>query len=195
MQITDPGAFEDFLHGKKNSYMRTVIIKPNGEIVVPDDEEFEEVSRRLNTKPGNMTIYTKGYEQQDIDEFIKQLQQSGVTMLVDVREIPISRKRGFSKTSLSEHLSRNGIKYVHLRELGCPTPIRRKLQETGDYDSCFQMHREYLRQNPLELMKLKGLARHWTACLMCFEKDPLRCHRSVIVDELLRAGGVEARHL
>ena len=193
MNITDPGAFEDFLHGKKKSYMRTVIIKPNGEIVIPDDEEFEEVSRRLNTKPGNMTIYTKGYEQQDIDEVIKQLQQSGVTMLVDVREIPISRKRGFSKTSLSEHLSRNGIKYVHLRELGCPTPIRRKLQETGDYDSCFQMHREYLRQNPLELMKLKGLARHWTACLMLRERSP-RCHRSVIVDEPF-AGGVEARHL
>lgn len=146
-------------------------------------------------KRDTVIIYTKGYEQQDIDEFIQQLQQCGVTLLVDVREMPISRRRGFSKTAINENLSRHGIRYIHLRALGCPTPIRRKLQETGDYDSCFQMYREYLRRHPEDFQNLKQIAGQETVCLMCFEKDPLKCHRSVIIDELVREGDLEACHL
>ena len=61
-----------------------------------------------------------GYEGCDLAEFIERLRLSSVTLLVDVRLNPISRKRGFSKTALSGALADAGIAYDHMRSLGNP---------------------------------------------------------------------------
>ena len=71
-------------------------------------------------------LYTFGYEGLAIDQYITRLQQVGVKTIVDVRQLPLSRKRGFSKRSFSEALEKSGIAYLHSPTLGCPkvTPIR-----------------------------------------------------------------------
>ena len=59
------------------------------------------------------TLFTLGYEQRTIEEFVRMLEDAGVGVLVDVRETPWSHKPGFSKRGLAEHLEAAGIEYVH----------------------------------------------------------------------------------
>ena len=71
-----------------------------------------------------MTIYTIGYEGIDIDDFLYLLQNHNIETVVDIRELPLSRKQGFSKNILSNHLNLKGYEYIHIPQLGCPKPIR-----------------------------------------------------------------------
>ncbi len=66
------------------------------------------------------TLYTIGYEGRAVEDFIEDLRFADVEVLVDVRELPHSRRPGFSKSKLSEHVSRAGLEYLHLRSLGSP---------------------------------------------------------------------------
>ena len=83
-------------------------------------------------------LLTIGYEGRAIDEFIARLKQFNISRLIDVREIPLSRKPGFSKTSLRERLEDEKIEYVHIKALGSPSPIRNKLKTDWDYDYFFK---------------------------------------------------------
>ena len=69
-------------------------------------------------------LYTIGYEGRDIDEFVSLLKDNRITRLIDVREIPFSRKKGFSKSRLNERLQNENIDYVHIKALGSPSEIR-----------------------------------------------------------------------
>lgn len=60
------------------------------------------------------TVYTIGYEGTDIERFVKTLTAVGVEAVADVRAVPLSRKKGFSKNSLREHLESAGIKYLSM---------------------------------------------------------------------------------
>ena len=82
-------------------------------------------------------LYTVGYEGRSIDDFVTILKSAGVTRLIDVREIPLSRKRGFSKSALKQRLDDESIAYVHYKELGSPSEIRHKLKEDWDYNYFF----------------------------------------------------------
>lgn len=66
------------------------------------------------------TIYTIGYEGTDIDRFVATLKAARIEMLVDVRALALSRKKGFSKKGLAARLDRDGVAYLHLVELGNP---------------------------------------------------------------------------
>jgi uncharacterized protein (DUF488 family) len=70
------------------------------------------------------TLFTVGYEGSKPSDLFASLQDNGITLLIDVREVPISRKPGFSKTSLSLGLDVAGIRYLHLKGLGDPKPGR-----------------------------------------------------------------------
>src|SRR5476649_1046545 len=63
-------------------------------------------------KARNMNLYTFGYEGLGVGEFIDRLRTAGVGTVVDVRELPLSRKKGFSKQSFAEALRAAGIEYV-----------------------------------------------------------------------------------
>ena len=56
-----------------------------------------------------MTLMTFGYEGLDIESFLAVLKKNGITLLVDVRELPLSRKKGFSKTALSAAAEKQGL--------------------------------------------------------------------------------------
>lgn len=141
-----------------------------------------------------MVVFTIGYEGHTPGGFVQELLAAGVEVLVDVRELPLSRKKGFSKGPLSQALEANGIGYAHWRDLGTPRPLREGLRKTGDYAAFFKGYREHLERNRPVVEALVRFAKDKPVCLMCFEKDYQLCHRSVLAAELSSAG-FEVRHL
>lgn len=129
-------------------------------------------------------LFTVGYEGRSLDELIDELRGAGVERLVDVRELPLSRRRGFSKTALSEALREAGIEYAHIRELGNPKPNRERYL-AGDVEGGAAVYRKHLNNGSrwalLELAESLGGDR---ACLLCFERNHAECHRDVIVEAL-----------
>lgn len=148
-------------------------------------------------KPAAALLFTVGYEGKTVDSFLDLLTGSAVTVLVDVRELPLSRKPGFSKTRLQKILADHGIEYVPMRSLGSPRDLREELREGGDYGTFFAGYREHLGRQDGPLATLTGLLSEQAVCLMCYEADPARCHRSAIAVELKKANGMsmEVQHL
>ncbi len=134
-------------------------------------------------------LFTIGYEGSDLDAFIARLEKSQVKRVVDVREIPFSRKPGFSKTPLRAKLEEEGIEYVHIQQLGSPKAIRNKLKDDEDYASFFQTFSTYLNDNQFAIEEAYRNVLEATCCLMCFERMPDKCHRSVVADKIRQRDG------
>jgi len=134
-------------------------------------------------------VLTIGYEGRTIDEFVSNLKSFNVTRLIDVREIPLSRKKGFSKSSLKERLESENIEYVHLRSLGSPSEIRDKVKMDSDYKYFFEAYSKYLCQNNDAFVTLYNYITTGINCIMCFERFPEKCHRSVIADKIREYDG------
>ena len=126
-----------------------------------------------------------GYERhKDHRMFARHLSDAGVERLVDVRELPISRRRGYAKTALAQAMAEVGIEYVHVKALGNPKPYR-DLYKSGRVDEGRQCYERYLLTERREaLCDLVPLLREKRAALMCVEHDPTTCHRTVIVEAL-----------
>lgn len=132
------------------------------------------------------TIYLTGYEGESTNGFVEKLQAVRVSLLIDVRERPFSRKEGFSKNALRSNLERADIKYKHFGNLGSPHQIRDGLKDNGDYLSFFREYRRYVRKQTASISKIAEVATRETVCLMCFEKNYTTCHRTIIADEILK---------
>lgn len=129
-------------------------------------------------------LRTIGYEGRSIDSFLADLQAAAVDIVVDVRELPLSRRPGFSKTSLAAQLATVGIEYVHARSLGSPRAVRRRLREDGDYDAFFEAYAQHLDGQEEALEEVASLVATARICLMCYEAEPERCHRSLLASRL-----------
>lgn len=142
-------------------------------------------------------LCTIGYEGMQLTEFLGILREHGVQYLVDVRELPISRKQGFAKSALKSALDRFGIGYGHFRVLGSPTLLRHQVRKDRDYNSFFRGMHNHL-SHPLASRALDDViefARERSTCLMCFCADWERCHRRCVVEAILRRGYFEMQHL
>lgn len=132
-----------------------------------------------------MRIYTIGYEAWGFDLWVDALHEHGVRTVVDVRELPLSRRPGWSKTALGQRLAENGIGYVHMRALGTPGPLRHGLKDGSlpwaEFEPQFL---GLLEDRGEDLDALRALARQQPVALMCWEEDPARCHRSLVVRAL-----------
>jgi uncharacterized protein (DUF488 family) len=130
-------------------------------------------------------IYTIGYEGTDIERFIRTLKIVGIEQLVDVRAVPLSRKKGFSKNGLRQQLEAEGIRYVHLAGLGDPKPGR-DAAKAQRYDEFRRIYGEHLNgaEAKAEIGILRNLIGTHSTCLMCFERNPAECHRSIVAAEL-----------
>jgi uncharacterized protein (DUF488 family) len=140
-------------------------------------------------KRSTQQLYTIGYAGHTLETFIQALQTRGISLLLDIRMTPISRKKGFSKTALSQAVTSAGMSYQHLRALGSPKELRQRLSAEGDYEAFFTAFRAYLgsQQNDLELAA--ALASAQPVCLMCVEQCPDECHRSVVAEAIAQAIG------
>jgi len=140
-------------------------------------------------------LYTFGYEGLDINSFISRLQTVGVASIVDVRELPLSRKKGFSKTALAEYLKQAGIGYFHVPALGCPKPVRNRYREDGDWRAYTRDFQAYLATQEASVKQLAKFARSSAVCLICYEADFNFCHRTYVARAAMRAGGPQVLHI
>ena len=130
-----------------------------------------------------MTIYTIGYEGATLAEFLATLRRAGVTRVIDVRALPLSRRPGFSKTPLSGALKEVGIDYVHLKALG--TPKRgRDAAKKGDVATLTAVYDEQLAlpEAQVAAARMLELAAERPSALLCFERDPCHCHRTLLLE-------------
>jgi hypothetical protein len=155
-----------------------------------------EEARPKTQAPGVCTI---GYEGRTLESYLNQLLHAGVTLLCDVRRNPLSRKYGFSKSTLSKGCEGVGIRYAHLPELGIPSDQRQSLKTQADYDALFAWYeRKSLPRQDAAL----ACIRNWVlegarVALTCYERFPEQCHRHCVSDALHGAFGetFAPRHL
>lgn len=127
-----------------------------------------------------------GYEGRSLDELLEVLAEHHVDVVADVRLTPMSRKPGLSKTKLAAALAGQGVDYVHLRLLGNPKENREPFW-TGEVASGVARYRELLGEPAVSVAidDLVTLASGQRVAVLCFERDHGRCHRQVVVDEVL----------
>lgn len=130
-----------------------------------------------------MKIYTIGYEATTMAAFIVALSGAGVERVIDVRALPLSRRPGFSKTALAASLAEAGIDYVHLKALG--TPKRgRDAAKKGDVATLEAVYAEQLvlPEAQAQTAQMLALAAEKPSALLCFERDPRHCHRTLLLE-------------
>ncbi|HEX4693512.1 DUF488 domain-containing protein [Sphingomonas sp.] len=131
-----------------------------------------------------MTIYTIGYEATTMDAFLAALKAAGVERVIDVRALPLSRRPGFSKNSLAATLKDAGIEYIHLKALGTPKPGRDAAKK-GDWRTMEAVYagQLHLPEAQAEAARMRDLAAEKPSALLCFERDPQHCHRTMLLRE------------
>jgi uncharacterized protein (DUF488 family) len=141
-----------------------------------------------------MRIFTIGYEGTTVPEFIAALQKAGVERVIDVRALPLSRRPGFSKSPLRAALEEADIEYVHLKALGTPAEGRTAAR-AGRHAA---LERIYAGQLELpeaiaQSAQMLDLAREKPSALLCMEREPEHCHRTLLLNAV--APDAEVSHL
>lgn len=143
--------------------------------------------------PTNHQIFTVGHSTHSAEQFLGLLQDHSVKAVADVRSSPYSRfNPQFNRESLKRFLNGNGVHYVFLgRELGA----------RSEDESCYESGRvQYGRLAQTELFG-RGIDRviqghaQFNIALMCSEKEPLECHRSLLVAKALTERGLPVSHI
>jgi uncharacterized protein (DUF488 family) len=151
------------------------------------DRARVEAAQPVKRGPGLVTI---GYEGKSLEAYLNLLLQDSVTLLCDVRRNPLSRKYGFSKSTLKNACENVGLCYEHLPELGIASEERRELNTQADYDALFAAYeKQSLPQQGAALARI----RRWIeegerVALTCYEAQPCQCHRHCIAEALERGG-------
>ena len=142
---------------------------------------------------GPHAVFTIGHSTHSFEVFAALLRQHGVTAVADVRSAPFSRfNPQFNREPLSEALKARGIRYIFIgQELGA----------RSNDPSCYEKGRvQYNRlartnafRNGIERV-IRGADKHSIA-LMCAEKEPLQCHRTLLVARALAERGISVNHI
>lgn len=124
------------------------------------------------------------------------LRAARVEQVIDVRQLPLSRRPGFSKTPLRAGLAEAGLGYVHLRALGTP-PEGREANRKRQWDRFWPIVEASLDtlEAAAALEQAAELARARPTCLLCYEADPHICHRLRVGERLAARHAFQIRHL
>ncbi|UZR30804.1 DUF488 domain-containing protein [Methylococcus mesophilus] len=142
-----------------------------------------------------MTIFTIGYEGLDIDAFLSLLTQHGIETVVDIRELPLSRKPGFSKRSLTNALNLSGFEYVHMADLGCPRPVRDRYRNDGNWKRYTEGFMKHLTAQEAAIAELAERTASSNCALLCYEANYNFCHRSMVANAVRDHCGAGVRHI
>ncbi len=137
-------------------------------------------------------MFTLGYEGLALDQMIAMLLANKVDRVIDIRELPLSRRRGFSKTPLGEALQAVSVEYLHLRIAGNPF---RKEKDLIPRDELLAKYRGHLNESREVVAAVTEAVRGHRAALLCYEHDPKTCHRSVLAPRVARKLAIVARNL
>ena len=129
-----------------------------------------------------MRIFTIGYEGATQAEVVAVLKAAGVRQVIDVRAVPLSRKPGFSKNVLRVGLAEAGLDYLNLKGLGTP-PAGREAAREGRHADLARIYAQQLNtpEAIAESAIMLDLAETTPSALLCFERDPAACHRSLLL--------------
>jgi uncharacterized protein (DUF488 family) len=147
----------------------------------------------FNTELMERRVYTIGHSNHEFAKLLSLLQQHAVTAVGDVRSAPYSRRYPqFSREPLEKTLRESGIAYVFLgKELGA------RSDDPGCYENGSvkydRLAKTELFQSGLDRVE-RGLQTH-TLALLCAEKEPLHCHRTILVSRRLEERGVKVEHI
>jgi len=141
-----------------------------------------------------MKVFTIGYEGATVGEFLKALTDAGVKRVIDVRAVPNSRRPGFSKTPLRNALAEEEIDYVHLRALGTPADGRAAAR-AGRHDDLVRIYAGQLElpEAIAQGAQMLDLASETPSAVLCYERDPADCHRTLLLSAI--ASDAEVEHL
>jgi uncharacterized protein (DUF488 family) len=141
-------------------------------------------------------LYTIGYEKALLKDVVSTLAAARVTILIDVRDRPISRRPGFSKRQLAAAIGEAGMRYLHLQALGTP-PEGRLAGRRREWDRFWGIVREKLTRPEAELalQEAAEIAEAAPSCLLCYEADWQICHRRRVAEILAQRHGFAVSHL
>jgi uncharacterized protein (DUF488 family) len=141
-------------------------------------------------------LFTIGYEKASQAEVLAALERAGVTVLIDVRDRPQSRRAGFSKRQLQAAIEANGRSYVHLKALGTP-PEGREANRRRDWTRFWPIVEAKLATSEAaaDLARAAAIAAEAPACLLCYESDWHICHRRRVAEILRERHGFAIQHL
>lgn len=142
-----------------------------------------------------MTVFTIGYEGLSVASFKALLIENQIDTIVDVRELPLSRKPGFSKKSLANHLTLSSIAYLHMVNLGCPKNVRDAYKEDRDWGRYTKGFIAQLQGQESAIKELAALAESSNCALLCYEADYRYCHRSMVATAVSEVSGVNVKHI
>lgn len=138
-------------------------------------------------------VFTMGHSTHPIERFVALLVQHGIEVLADVRSTPFSRfNPQFNRSSLTSALAEAGIRYEFLGE---------ELGARSNDPACYEQGRvSYARLAQTALFRkgierLRALAREHRVAIMCAEREPLDCHRTILVARELERSGVAVMHI
>ena len=143
------------------------------------------------------TLATIGYQGATPEGFRRALESARIELLADIRAVASSRRPGFSKSKLSAGVAEAGIDYLHLRALGTPADGRAAAR-AGRYAEMRKIFLAHVKlpEPQAALQDLAGIVRSGTrVCLLCFEADPLQCHRNIVAALLAELLPLEITHL
>lgn len=142
-----------------------------------------------------MTVFTIGYEGLDIDAFMSLLAEHGIETVVDIRELPLSRKPGFSKKALAGVLNLSGLEYVHMVDLGCPKQVRDRYRKDGNWKRYTEGFLKHLKTQEAAIAELSDLVSSSNCALLCYEADFNFCHRSMVANAVRDYCGAHVKHI
>lgn len=139
------------------------------------------------------TLFTIGYAGHKVHRFTEMLVSNDITILIDVRSNPHSKYNpDYNSKALENHLFNSKIAYVHLgRELGAQR-VERECYINGKVDYSLVEELPPFRMGIRKV--LKSLENH-NVVLMCAEKDPVNCHRTILICHNLRNAGISIKHI
>ena len=156
------------------------------EQVFQDDQRTLDRIESSRPEVAPSRLFTIGYEGRTLESYLDLLIREGATLLCDVRRNAISRKYGFSKTTLERACSGVGIRYEHLPELGIESRRRRGLKTEADFKNLFKEYAQKSLPNQSDaLEKIHSWLRSGeSVALTCFELEAGQCHRHCVANAL-----------
>ena len=144
--------------------------------------EYTVKSELIGQKPKKSSpgFFTIGYEGKDIDQFLNDLVNNNIDLLIDIRRNPFSMNFIYIKDTLRKKLKDAGIEYLHVPELGIESEERKNLKTKADYDELFAKYRQDLPIKEVYINRIIELGTNMRIALLCFEADCNFCHRGEV---------------
>ena len=142
-----------------------------------------------------MSVYTIGCSTNTLERFLELLKMHNINCIVDVRSTPFSKYTSqFNREGLQGYLKKHNILYIWMgKEFGARRD-KKELYSIQGYLDFEKVRKDSDFLGGVERIR-NGISKGYRICLMCTEKDPIDCHRTILVAKGLEDNGIEVNHI